>query len=54
MFTNEPVPFVMVGNRRALPHIVVAVDPALMDFVTRFQSAFEYDAIRELWLLIEV
>lgn len=53
MFQSVPVPFVIIGNRRGLTDAQLASDPALAEFVALFASAFEWDALRSVWLFVE-
>lgn len=41
-FETVEVPFVKVGNRRALTGLQLMQEPWLTDFVKRFPDSFEY------------
>lgn len=47
------VPFVTIGNRRALTDEQLMSNVWLMHFLVRFKHRFERDARRQCWLLIE-
>lgn len=53
-YDNVPIPFVTVGNRRALTDLQLEQNPELNDFVNRFRDNFERDHLREIWILIEL
>jgi hypothetical protein len=42
-FQSVPVPFVKIGNRRALTDKQLCEDPELKALVDRFPKSFEYD-----------
>lgn len=52
-YETVEVPFVLVGNRRALTVKQLVEAPHLMDFVERFLPCFEYDPVRFLFVLNE-
>jgi hypothetical protein len=47
------VPFITVGNRRALTRLTIANEPAVADFVRRFAHCFECDPYTDMYLFIE-
>lgn len=53
MVESVKVPFVIVGNRRALMDFQLAQNPDLWDFVQRFRDSFERDYLSRSWLFIE-
>jgi len=52
-FISAPVPFIIVGNRRALTDVQIHEDQAVADFVKIFSLSFERDYTRSIWLFIE-
>lgn len=52
-FASAEVPFVKLGNRRALMAHQLAENPELADFVTRFSHCFEYDQLGEMYVFLE-
>lgn len=50
---SSPVPFVRVGNRRALSDEQLVECPYLADFVRRFSASFERDDNARAYLFIE-
>lgn len=52
-FASAEVPFVKLGNRRALTADQLAENPELADFVTLFSHCFEYDPLGEMYVFLE-
>lgn len=52
-FESMEVPFVTIGNRRALTGLQMAQDPYLAEFVKRFPDSFEYATNMDVAFFIE-
>lgn len=52
-YVTAEVPFIKVGNRRALTGLQLMQEPSLADFVKRFPDSFEYAYDMDVALFIE-
>lgn len=52
-YASVPVPFVRIGNRRALTDKQLMEDEGLADFIARFPDSFERSEMDYAWLFVE-
>ncbi len=52
-YVSAEVPFIQVGNRRALAHEQILKDENLACFLDRFKHCFDYFPNLDMWVLNE-
>lgn len=52
-FESQEVPFIKIGNRRALSDLQIAENSHLAAFFALFNGCFERDDEQFVWLLLE-
>jgi hypothetical protein len=48
-YVDAEVPFVTVGNRRAITDLAIVENPWVLEFMAAFKKCFERDDIRRCW-----
>ena len=52
-YVNAEIPFILIGNRRALTDMQILENDWIADFVTCFRHCLEYDPYRCIYILQE-